>query len=89
MQRVPNRLHCTTPNLDDYPFGADLFLVGRFQRVQQCPLSVAKLDAPDLELDFTALRSADVTGRARALGSMVQAGIAPELALEIAGLIDA
>ena len=50
---------------------------------------MAKLDAPDLELDFTALRSADVTGRARALGSMVQAGIAPELALEIAGLIDA
>ena len=37
-----------------------------------------KLDTPDLELDFMALRSADVTGRARALGSMVQAGIAPE-----------
>ena len=30
-------------NLGDYPFGADLFLVGRFQRVQQCPLSVAKV----------------------------------------------
>ena len=43
VQRVPNRLHCTTPNLGDYPFGADLFLVGRFQRVQQCPLSVAKV----------------------------------------------
>ena len=47
-----------------------------------------KLDAPDLELDFTALRSADVTGRARAFAGMVGAGLAPEVALELAGLID-
>ena len=43
MQRVADWLPRTTPSLGDYPFGADLFLVGWFQRVQECPLSMVEV----------------------------------------------
>ena len=40
----------------------------------------AKLDAPELALDFTSLYAADVQGRARAFRSLV--GTKPEASLE-------
>ena len=47
----------------------------------------AKLD-PAAELDFTALRAGDVVGTARALGSLVAAGLTPQAAAAIVGLED-
>ena len=46
----------------------------------------AKLDAPDLEFNLDRLFASDLSGRARALGSMVQAGLDLNAALELAGL---
>lgn len=46
----------------------------------------AKLDAPGLEFDFGALRSADVTGRARAVASLVTAGVSVEDARAAVGI---
>ena len=47
-----------------------------------------KIEEPDLRFDFTALRAADVTGRARAMASMVSAGLSVDDAGRIAGLFD-
>ena len=46
-----------------------------------------KLDAPGLALDFSALFASDITGRARAFASMVQAGMDVEKAAALSGLI--
>lgn len=48
-----------------------------------------KLDAPELRLDFSALSASDISGRARAFGSMVQAGMDPGKAAALTGLISA
>ena len=45
-----------------------------------------KLDTPDLAFNFDALQASDVQGRARAFGSLVTAGMAPEQAEIVAGL---
>ena len=47
----------------------------------------AKLDAPDLRLEFEALFASDLAGRARAFQSMVKAGMDPAKAAALAGLI--
>ena len=47
-----------------------------------------KLDVEDLRLDFSGLRSSDVTGRARAFAGMVGAGLSIDQAAQISGLID-
>lgn len=49
----------------------------------------ASLDVPDLTLDFGEVRGADITGRSRAVGSLVQAGVPLATALRIVGLEDA
>ena len=41
---------------------------------------------PDAELDFTVLRAGDLSGSARAVGSLTKAGMTIEDALEVAGL---
>ncbi len=46
----------------------------------------AKLDEPDLALTFEHLAAGDITGRARALGQMVKAGIELGEARRLAGL---
>ena len=46
-----------------------------------------KLDAPGLALDFSALFASDITGRARAFTSMVQAGMDVEKAAALSGLL--
>ena len=46
-----------------------------------------KLDAPGLALDFSSLFASDITGRARAFGSMVQAGMDIERAAGLSGLL--
>ena len=46
----------------------------------------AKLDEPDLSLSFERLAAGDITGRARALGQMVKAGVPLEEARRLAGL---
>ena len=46
-----------------------------------------KLDAPRLALDFSALFASDITGRARAFASMVQAGMNVEKAAALSGLL--
>ena len=45
-----------------------------------------KLDTPKLALDFTELRAADIAGRARAYGVLINAGMAPAEAAEATGL---
>ena len=45
-----------------------------------------KLDTPTLALDFTELRAADIAGRARAYGVLINAGMAPAEAAEATGL---
>lgn len=45
-----------------------------------------KLDAPDIALSFEELRAADITGRARAYRSLVDAGFPPKLAADVCGL---
>ena len=45
----------------------------------------AKLDE-DAALDFSALRAGDITGTARAFGSLVTAGLTPQSAAEVVGL---
>ena len=45
-----------------------------------------KLDVPTLALDFTELRAADISGRARAYGVLITAGMAPADAAEATGL---
>ena len=47
----------------------------------------AKLD-PEAELDFTALRAGDITGSARAFGSLTKAGLTPQSAAGIVGFDD-
>ena len=44
-----------------------------------------KLD-PDAELDFSALRAGDITGSARAFGSLVKGGLTAQSAAEVVGL---
>ena len=46
-----------------------------------------KLDRPGLALDFSALFASDITGRARAFASMVQAGMEVERAAALSGLL--
>ena len=46
-----------------------------------------KLDAPGLALDFSSLFASDITGRARAFASMVQAGMDVERAAGLSGLL--
>ena len=46
-----------------------------------------KLDTPNLALDFSALFASDLSGRARAFGSMVLGGMAVERAAALAGLM--
>ena len=43
---------------------------------------------PEAALDFSALRAGDITGSARAFGSLVTAGLTPQSAAEIVGLDD-
>ena len=45
-----------------------------------------KLDVPGLALKFDRLMASDLSGRARALGSMVQAGMSLDDARRLAGL---
>ena len=45
-----------------------------------------KLDTPTLALDFTELRAADISSRARAFKQLVDAGMDPAKAAQIAGL---
>ena len=45
-----------------------------------------KLDTPTLALDFTELRAADISGRARAYGVLINAGMPPAEAAEATGL---
>ena len=45
-----------------------------------------KLDTPTLALDFTELRAADISGRARAYGVLINAGMDPAEAAEATGL---
>ena len=49
----------------------------------------AKLDAPGLKLSFDALFASDLSGRARAFGSMVKAGMDVSKAAALAGLMEA
>ena len=46
-----------------------------------------KLD-PDAALDFSALRAGDITGTARAFGSLTKAGLTPQSAAAIVGFDD-
>ena len=46
-----------------------------------------KLDTPELRFDFSELMASDLAGRARALGSMVQAGIKLGKAPALSGLL--
>ena len=46
-----------------------------------------KLEVPDLELSFEGLFASDLAGRARAFGSMVQAGMDLEKAAALSGLV--
>ena len=46
-----------------------------------------KLDASGLALDFSALFASDITGRARAFASMVQAGMEIDKAAALSGLL--
>ncbi len=46
-----------------------------------------QLDTPSLRLDFRALSASDITGRARAFASMVQAGMDVERAAALSGLL--
>ena len=46
----------------------------------------AKLAVPSLKLDFTELRAADIAGRARAYGVLINAGMSSEEAAEDTGL---
>ena len=45
-----------------------------------------KLDTPNLALDFTELRAADISSRARAYGVLINAGMDPAEAAEATGL---
>ena len=45
-----------------------------------------KLDTPTLALNFTELRAADISGRARAYGVLINAGMPPAEAAEATGL---
>ena len=45
-----------------------------------------KLDTPTLALDFSELRAADISGRARAYGVLINAGMPPAEAAEATGL---
>ena len=45
-----------------------------------------KLDQPDLQLDLSRTFASDLTGRARAVSSLIQAGIPVEEAMTLAGL---
>ena len=47
----------------------------------------AKLDSPDLALDFADLRAADVNSRANSFKKLVEAGIETEKALAMSGLM--
>ena len=44
---------------------------------------------PDAELDFAALRAGDITGTARAFGSLTKAGLTPQSAAAIVGIDNA
>ena len=46
-----------------------------------------KLDAPDLALDFSRLFASDLSGRARAFGSLVQGGMSLEDAAKVTGVL--
>ena len=46
-----------------------------------------RLDRPGLALDFSALFASDITGRARAFASMVQAGMEIDKAAALSGLL--
>ena len=46
-----------------------------------------KLDSPGLSLDFSALFASDLSGRARAFGSLVKAGMPLQEAAALAGLL--
>ena len=48
-----------------------------------------KLEVEGLNFDFTSLRSADIQARARAYAGMVGAGLAPDVAGEISGILEA
>ena len=47
----------------------------------------AKLDVAGLALDFSSLFASDITGRARAFGSMVNGGMDIERAAGLSGLL--
>lgn len=46
-----------------------------------------KLDSPDLAIDWTELRAADIAGRARAFSSMVKAGMDLQQAAAVSGVL--
>ena len=48
--------------------------------------AAVKLDSPGLSLGFAGLRASDLSGRARALGSMTKAGVPLRQAMRLAGL---
>ena len=64
------------------------FCFGTVQPVARCVAEelAVKLDAPGLRLSFAALFASDLAGRARAVGTLVKAGMNLERAAELAGL---
>ena len=49
----------------------------------------AKLDVSGLRFDFRELGGIDIAGRSKAFAAMTGAGLTPDVAMEIAGLVDA
>ena len=62
-------------------------LVQPLAAIVQAELRV-KLDAPELSMNFDQLMASDLSGRARAFQSMVGAGMAPDRAAALAGLMN-
>ena len=62
--------------------------VGPLALMVQSELRTA-LDAPELKLSFDNLFASDLSGRARAFGSMVKAGLALDKAAALSGLMAA
>ena len=63
-----------------------------FGSVAPVALSVAadladKLDVPDLSFNHDAMSASDISGRARAFGSMVKGGMSTDKAAGLAGLL--
>ena len=65
------------------------FLHGAIQPVSKAVIAELgdKLEVDGIDFDFSALMASDITGRARAFGSMVTGGMAVEQAARLSGLL--